>query len=75
VMVIISFGMTGCGATVAKGPYQSYYNTINDGGGTTNGTGPAVTAGTYTVLVTASTATNTTLVHTLPIQVLVGSTN
>jgi len=75
VMVIISFGMTGCGATVAKGPYQSYYNTINDGGGTTNGTGPAVTAGTYTVLVTASTTTNTTLVHTLPIQILVGSTN
>ena len=75
VMVIVSFGMTGCGATVAPGPDQSYYNTVNGGGGTANGTGPAVTAGTYTVLVTATTTTNTTLVHTLPIQVLVGSTN
>jgi subtilase family serine protease len=75
VMVIISFGMTGCGATVAPGPDQSYYNTINGGGGTANGTGPAVTAGTYTVLVTASTTTNTTLIHTLPVQVLVGTTN
>jgi len=27
------------------------------------------------VLVTATTTTNTTLVHTLPIQVLVGTTN
>jgi hypothetical protein len=75
VLVMVSFGITGCGATVAPGPTQSYYNTINGGGGTANGTGPAVTAGTYTVLVTATTTTNTTLVHTLPIQVLVGSTN
>ena len=74
-MIIVSFGMTGCGATVAPGPDQSYYNTVNGGGGTSNGTGPAVTAGTYTVLVTATTTTNTTLVHTLPIQVLVGTTN
>jgi hypothetical protein len=32
-------------------------------------------ADTYTVLVTASATTNTTLVHTLPLQVLVGTTN
>jgi hypothetical protein len=75
IMVIASFGMTGCGATVASGPGQSYYNNLTGGGGTANGTGPAVTAGTYTVLVTASTTTNTTLVHTLPVQVLVGTTN
>jgi hypothetical protein len=75
VMVIASFGMTGCGVTAATGPDQQGYNSLNGGGGTANGTGPAVTAGTYTVLVTASTTTNTTLVHTLPIQVLVGTTN
>jgi hypothetical protein len=75
VMVIVSFGMTGCGATVAPGPGQSYYNNLTGGGGTLNAGGPAVAAGTYTVLVTAATATNTTLVHTLPVQVLVGTTN
>jgi hypothetical protein len=75
VMVIASFGMTGCGVTAATGPDQQGYNSLNGGGGTANGTGPAVTAGTYTVLVTASTTTNTTLVHTLPIQVLVGTNN
>jgi hypothetical protein len=75
VLVMVSFGITGCGATVAPGPHQSYYNTINGGSGTPNGSGPAVTAGTYTVLVTASTTTNTTLVHTLPVQVLVGTNN
>jgi hypothetical protein len=75
VMVIASFAMTGCGVTAAPGPDQQGYNGLNGGGGTANGTGPAVTAGTYTVLVTASTTTNTTLVHTLPIQVLVGTNN
>ena len=74
-MIIVSFGMTGCGATVAPSPDQNYYNTVNGGGGTPNAGSTPVTAGTYTVLVTATTTTNTTLVHTLPIQVLVGSTN
>jgi trimeric autotransporter adhesin len=75
VLMMVSFGITGCGATVAPGPNQQYYNNLLDGAGTANGTGPAVTAGTYTVLVTASTTTNTTLVHTLPVQVLVGKNN
>ena len=74
-MIIVSFGMTGCGASVASGPNQDYYNTLTGGGGTPNAGSTPVTSGTYTVLVTATTTTNTTLVHTLPIQVLVGSTN
>ncbi len=76
VMVIVSFGMSGCGATVAPGPGQQYYSSLNGGnsGGQTN---PAtvIPPGTYTVLVTATATTNTTLVHTLPVQVLVGTTN
>jgi peptidoglycan/LPS O-acetylase OafA/YrhL len=74
VMVIVSFGMSGCGATVASGPNQQYYGSLN-GGSPQVGVATAVPAGTYTVLVTATTTTNTTLVHTLPVQVLVGTTN
>lgn len=76
VLAIVGFGITGCGASVANGPDQSYYNKINGGsGGSQAGGPPFVTAGTYTVLVTATTTTNTKIVHTLPVQVLVGTTN
>jgi hypothetical protein len=80
VLVVIGFGMSGCGASVANGPNQSYYDGLNNGSGSGSGNGqtsPAtgVPAGTYTVLVTATATTNTTLVHTLPVQVLVGTTN
>jgi hypothetical protein len=74
VMVIVSFGMSGCGAVVASGPNQQYYGSLN-GGSPQVGTPLPVPAGTYTVLVTATTTTNTALVHTLPVQVLVGTTN
>jgi hypothetical protein len=80
VMVIVSFGMSGCGVNVASGPGQQYYGGLNGGAsggaaGSPLGTGTPVPAGTYTVLVTATTTTNTTLTHTLPVQVLVGTTN
>lgn len=77
VLAIVGFGMTGCGATVASGPQQDYYNNLKGGSAGSQVTGTAVTAGTYTVRVTATTTinTNTTLVHTLPVQVLVGTTN
>jgi trimeric autotransporter adhesin len=74
VLAIVGFGMTGCGATVASGPQQDYYNNLKGGSAGSQLTGTAVTAGTYTVLVTATTTTNTTLTHTLPVQVLVGTT-
>ncbi|HEY3988289.1 MAG TPA: protease pro-enzyme activation domain-containing protein [Acidobacteriaceae bacterium] len=77
VLAIVGFGITGCGATVAKGPNQQYYNTINGGSsGTPNTTPTPLTWGTYTVLVTATaTLPTTTLTHTLPVQVLVGTSN
>jgi trimeric autotransporter adhesin len=80
VLAIVGFGMTGCGAAVAPGPNQSYYDQLNGGnGGSQAAATTAVPAGTYTVLVTATaitnTTTNTTLVHTLPVEVLVGKTN
>jgi len=76
VLAMVGFGMTGCGASVANGPQQSYYDQLNGGSaGSQVGPPPYVTAGTYTVLVTATTTTNSTLVHTLPVQVLVGTTN
>ena len=78
-LVIVGFGISGCGASVATGPNQSYYDNLNNGSGSGCGgqTSPAtlVPAGTYTVLVTATATTNTTLVHTLPVEVLVGTTN
>jgi hypothetical protein len=74
VLATVGFGITGCGATVAPGPQQSYYNNLNGGSAGSQLTGTAVAAGTYTVRVTATTTTNTTLVHTLPVQVLVGTT-
>jgi subtilase family serine protease len=76
VLVIVGFGMSGCGASVAGGPNQNYYDNLNSGSGSGQTTpATAVPAGTYTVLVTATATTNTTLVHTLPVQVLVGTTN
>lgn len=79
VLMIVGFGMTGCGTTwSSSGTQQQGQNSLN--GGSTNNTsqtggGTPVPAGTYTVLVTATTTANTTIVHTLPVQVLVGTTN
>jgi trimeric autotransporter adhesin len=76
VMVIVSFGMTGCGANFASSASQQLNGSLN-GGSPTGQTSPALPtpAGTYTVLVTATTTTNTILTHNLPVQVLVGATN
>jgi hypothetical protein len=72
-MLIVSFGMSGCGVNVASGPNKQYYSGLNGGSsGTPLTPNLPVPAGTYTVLVTATTTTNTTLTHTLPIQVQVG---
>jgi hypothetical protein len=78
VLVIVGFGMTGCGTTWTNGAAQQGQNSLNSGS-TTNtgqtGSGTPVPAGTYTVLVTATTTANTKIIHTLPVQVLVGTTN
>jgi subtilase family serine protease len=73
-LVFISFGISGCGVVTNASTVQQAYKspTANPSGttGTTN-----VPAGTYTVLITATTTTNQTLVHTLPVQVVVGTYN
>jgi subtilase family serine protease len=78
VLVIVGFGMTGCGASWsnANGAAQPGQNGLNGGSTTSQGaTGTPVPVGTYTVLVTATTIANTQIIHTLPVQVLVGTTN
>jgi subtilase family serine protease len=79
VMVIVSFGMSGCAANLPP-LNQGSNGSINGGTNGTPATSPAngVPAGTYTVLVTASATTNnpnTPLAHNLPVKVLVGATN
>jgi hypothetical protein len=72
-LVFISFGISGCGVVTNASTVQQAYKTP---GATPAGTlPPGVPAGTYTVLVTASTTTNEALVHTLPVQVVVGAYN
>ncbi|HEX6494934.1 MAG TPA: Ig-like domain repeat protein [Acidobacteriaceae bacterium] len=77
VMVIATFGMSGCGVSLGPGPYAQDYKGLTGGSsGTPAGTTTPVPAGTYTVLVTATTTVaNSTLTHTLPVQVLVGASN
>ncbi len=77
VLAIVGFGMTGCGTSWTSGSTQQGQNSLNNSGSTSSqGTGGTpVPAGTYTVLVTATTIANTTITHTLPVQVLVGTTN
>jgi subtilase family serine protease len=76
VLVIVGFGMTGCAANWSNGAAQQGQNSLNSGTTTSQGTtGTPVPVGTYTVLVTATTTANTQIIHTLPVQVLVGTTN
>ncbi len=75
VMAIVSFGMTGCGMTATPNTSQQTASTpgANGSAGANGAGGTAVPAGTYTVLVTASSTSNIPLVHTLPVQVIVGN--
>ncbi|MGA9717946.1 MAG: hypothetical protein WBQ79_06670, partial [Acidobacteriaceae bacterium] len=61
----------------SNGAAQQGQNSLNSGSTNTSqtGSGTPVPAGTYTVLVTATTTANTKIIHTLPVQVLVGTTN
>jgi hypothetical protein len=76
VMVIVSFGMSGCGANLPPPGQQSSNGSLNGGSSSSQTSGTSVAAGTYTVVVTATTTVaNSTLTHNLPVQVLVGTTN
>ena len=74
ILAAVGFGIAGCGATVASGPAQQYYNSLNGAnpGSSSQASTPTVPAGIYTVLVTATASANTSITHTLPVQVLVG---
>jgi hypothetical protein len=76
-LFVVAFGFTGCGASVASGPGQQYYDTINNSSGATANV--ALAPGTYTVIVTGTAAVynnsqpNTTInvVHNVPLKVVV----
>jgi hypothetical protein len=75
-LFVVAFGFTGCGATVANGPNQQYYDTIKNSIGTAD---VVLARGTYTVIVTGTAAVysnsqpNTTInvVHNVPLKVVV----
>jgi hypothetical protein len=75
-LFVVAFGFTGCGASVANGPNQQYYDSIKNSIGTAN---VVLARGTYTVIVTGAAAVynnsqpNTTInvVHNVPLKVVV----
>ncbi len=75
-LFVVAFGFTGCGATVANGPNQQYYDTIKNSIGTAN---VVLARGTYTVIVTGTAAvysnsqpsTTINVVHNVPLKVVV----
>jgi hypothetical protein len=77
-LFVVAFGFTGCGATVASGPGQQYYDTINNSTGTPNASG-ALAPGTYTVIVTGTAnvltnpqlSTTANVVHNIPLTIVV----
>jgi hypothetical protein len=77
-LFVVAFGFTGCGATVASGPGQQYYDTINNSTGTPNASG-ALAPGTYTVIVTGTAnvltnpqlSTTANVVHNIPLKIVV----
>ncbi len=70
-LAAISLGMGGCATSPANSFNSSSLKANGAPNGTANLTGTAVAPGTYTVVVTATTTTNTTIVHNLPVSVVV----
>ncbi|HEY3988600.1 MAG TPA: Ig-like domain repeat protein [Acidobacteriaceae bacterium] len=78
-LFLVAFGVTGCGASVAKGPNQSYYDTVNGSTGGTPNAAAVLAPATYTVLVTGTASvytrsqpnTTVTVVHNVPLKVVV----
>jgi trimeric autotransporter adhesin len=74
----VAFGITGCGASVAGGPNQQYYDNLTGDAATPNAS-TTLAPGTYTVIVTgtasvfANSQANTTVnvVHNLPLKLVV----
>jgi hypothetical protein len=72
-LVVIAFGLNGCGATVANGPSKNYYDSLNHatGGTLAKGTYTVVVIGTSTVLSTSQPAVTMNLVHSVPLKIVV----
>ena len=72
-LVVVAFGLSGCGATVANGPLKNYYDSINHGTGGTlaKGTYTVVVIGTSTVLSNSQPAVTVNLVHNVPLKIIV----
>lgn len=77
-LFVVAFGFTGCGASVASGPGQQYYDMLDNSTGRTNASG-ALAPGTYTVIVTGTAnvftnpqlSTTVNVVHNVPLTIVV----
>ena len=77
-LFVVAFGVTGCGASVASGPNQQYYDNLNSNTATPDASG-TLGPGTYTVIVTGTASvfansqagTTVNVVHNLPLKIVV----
>jgi hypothetical protein len=72
-LLVVAFGLNGCGATVSNGPYKNYYDSINHAGGSAlaKGTYTVVVIGSSTVLSNTQPGVTTNLVHNVPLKIVV----
>jgi hypothetical protein len=78
-LIVVAFGMAGCGASVANGPQQQYYDNLNGSSAGSPNAAATLAPGSYTVIVTGTAAvftnsqSNTTVnvVHNLPLKIVV----
>jgi hypothetical protein len=76
--MVVAFGMTGCGASVANGPQQQYYDNLLNGaakpaasGALPRGNYTVIVTGTANVLVNSQSSTTVSVVHNLPLKIVV----
>ena len=72
-LVVVAFGLNGCGATVANGPLKNYYDSINHGtaGTLAKGTYTVIVIGSATVLSNSQPAVTMDIVHNVPLKIVV----
>ena len=77
-LFVVAFGVTGCGASVASGPNQQYYDNLNsntatpDASGTLGpGTCTVIVTGTASVFANSQAGTTVNVVHNLPLKIVV----
>lgn len=77
-LIVVAFGMTGCGVSVANGPGQQYYDSLLNsaaapavGGALPRGSYTVIVTGTAKVFVKAQSNTTVNVVHNLPLKIVV----